>query len=133
MAQSKHGLAHRKKAMIDALEKSLGVVTTACKLVGIPRRTYYGWLKNDKKFAEAVADMDEVALDFAESKLHQQIKDGIPSSTIFFLKTKGKKRGYVERTEVANVNTPAFVVKPEQKGVMKVLKTIDERNKKAGT
>jgi len=125
--------AHLKKVMIEALEKSLGVVTTACKLTGVSRRTYYDWLKHDKKFAEAVSEMDEIALDFAESKLHQQIRDGNPTSTIFFLKTKGKRRGYVERTEVANINAPVFVVKPEQKGVMKVLKTLDERNKKSGT
>ena len=30
-----------KKAMVDALEKSLGVVTTACKSVGIDRGTHY--------------------------------------------------------------------------------------------
>jgi transcriptional regulator of acetoin/glycerol metabolism len=30
-----------KKAMIEALEQSLGVVTTACKIVGISRNTHY--------------------------------------------------------------------------------------------
>ena len=125
--------AHQKKVMIEALEKSLGIVTTACKLTGVSRRTYYDWLKNDKKFAEAVSEMDEIALDFAESKLHGNIKEGKETSVIFFLKTKGKRRGYVERTEIANLNAPVFIVKPEQKGVMKVLKTIDERNKKSGT
>ena len=33
-----------KKAMIDALEKSLGIVTTACKNVGIGRTTFYEWI-----------------------------------------------------------------------------------------
>ena len=34
-----------KKAMLDALESSLGVVTSACKSVGIGRTTHYlcGW------------------------------------------------------------------------------------------
>ena len=36
-----------KKAIIEALEKSLGVVTTACKNVGIGRTQFYNWLKND--------------------------------------------------------------------------------------
>ena len=39
-----------KKAIIEALEKSLGVVTTACKKVGIGRTQYYNWLKDDKVF-----------------------------------------------------------------------------------
>ena len=32
-----------KKAMLEALEKSLGVVTSACKNVGIGRTTHYLW------------------------------------------------------------------------------------------
>ena len=50
----------------------------------------------------AVKDVENIAIDFAESQLHQQILDGNSTATIFFLKTKGKKRGYVERTEVAH-------------------------------
>ena len=38
-----------KKAIIDALEKSLGVVTTACKNVGIGRTTFYEWMKDDQE------------------------------------------------------------------------------------
>jgi len=90
---------HNKKALIEALEKSLGVVTVACKNVGIGRTTFYQWLKDDKDFADAVQEISEVALDFAESQLHNQIKDGNTSATIFYLKTKGKKRGFVERVE----------------------------------
>ena len=41
----------------------------------------------------------ETTLAFTESKLHKQIEDGVPVSTIFLLKTKGKNRGYVEKTE----------------------------------
>jgi hypothetical protein len=89
-----------KKAMIEALEKSLGVVTNACKLVGIARETHYRWIKEDKKYAEHVESIGDIALDFAESQLHEQILNGEVSSTIFYLKTKGKKRGYVERQEL---------------------------------
>lgn len=90
---------HHKKAIIEALEQSLGVVTSACKKVGIGRTTFYGWLKDDDAFAEKVNDIQDVAIDFAESQLHKQIKDGSTAATIFYLKTKGKKRGYVERVE----------------------------------
>jgi len=93
-------IGHTKKALIEALEKSLGVVTTACKLVGIARSTFYEYMKDDPEFAEAVKDIDEVTIDFAESQLHKQIKDGNTTATIFYLKTKGKKRGYVEKTEI---------------------------------
>lgn len=89
-----------KKAMIEALEKSLGVVTTAAKAVGIDRSTHYGWYNNDPEYRAAVDSISDIALDFAESQLHKQIQGGEVSSTIFYLKTKGKKRGYVEKTEV---------------------------------
>jgi len=82
----------------------LGVVTSACRKVGVGRTTFYGWLNDDEEFAKAVQDIENVALDFAESQLHQQIKSGNPTSTIFYLKTKGKKRGYIERMENVNTN-----------------------------
>lgn len=91
--------AQHKKAIIEALEQSLGVVTTACKKVGVGRTTFYGWLDSDAEFKKAVDDIQNIALDFAESQLHKQIKDGNTAATIFYLKTKGKKRGYVERVE----------------------------------
>ena len=90
----------KKDAIIQALEKSLGVVTTACKQVGIGRTTFYEWLNNDLEFAKQVEEIQNVALDFAESQLHKQIGDGSTSATIFYLKTKGKKRGYIERQEI---------------------------------
>lgn len=86
--------------MIESLEKSLGVVTTAAKAVGIDRSTHYDWYNNDPEYRAAVDSISDIALDFAESQLHKQIQGGEVSSTIFYLKTKGKKRGYVERTEV---------------------------------
>jgi hypothetical protein len=91
-----------KKAMIEALEKSLGVVTTACRSVGIARQTHYEWIKEDEVYKKEVEDIADVALDFAESKLHKKIGDGDTTATIFYLKTKGKKRGYIERSEVDN-------------------------------
>jgi len=90
----------KKETMLQALENSLGVVTVACKSANIPRSTYYKWLKEDEVFAKEVKEIENIALDFAESQLHSQMKDGNTSATIFFLKTKGKKRGYVERSEL---------------------------------
>ena len=91
----------KKEALLVALEMSLGVVTTACKRVGITRGTYYNWLKDDKKFREAVQDINNIALDFAESKLYELIKTNNVPATLFYLKTKGKSRGYIERSEVS--------------------------------
>jgi hypothetical protein len=99
----------RKKAFIDALEKSLGVVTIACRSIGLHRSTFYDWMRDDPDFKSLVDDLNEVTLDFAESELHKQIRDGSTAATIFYLKTKGKKRGYIERSDInMTTNAPDF-------------------------
>ena len=90
----------KKEAMLEALERSLGIVTTACNAVGVGRTTHYQWMKDDPEYREAVKGIENRTLDFAESHLHKLIKEGNPAATIFFLKTKGKGRGYVERQEI---------------------------------
>lgn len=89
-----------KKSMITALESTLGVVTGACKKVGIARQTHYRWLTEDDDYRKEVDSINDLCLDFAESQLHAQIMEGNTAATIFYLKTKGKKRGYIEKTEV---------------------------------
>ena len=116
--------AHKKKALLEALEKSLGVVTTACKSVDVPRRTFYLWKETDPEFAARVDEMHEIALDFAESQLHQKIKSGSDTAIIFYLKTQGKKRGYVERTEYQSVGGIDIVV--ESKEDADLLREIEE-------
>lgn len=97
MVKSRH---IKKESILQALEQSLGIVTVACKKADIPRSTFYKWLKEDDEFAEKVKDIENIALDFAESQLHKQIAAESVAATIFYLKTKGKKRGYIERQEI---------------------------------
>ena len=90
----------KKKAMMEALEKSLGVVTQACKISSVSRTQYYQWLKDDPVFKKQTHEISEIAIDFAESILHSLISKKSVPCTIFYLKTKGKKRGYVETQEM---------------------------------
>ena len=56
---------------------------------------------DDQDFRASVDELQNLTLDFAESQLaSSKLKDGNTTATIFYLKTKGKKRGYVERKEV---------------------------------
>jgi len=93
-------LTQKKKALLEALKQSMGVVTTACRAVGVERKTFYNYLNSDPNFREEVDNLENVALDFAESKLFKQIKEDNLGAIIFYLKCKGKKRGYVEKQEV---------------------------------
>ena len=92
--------AHNKKKVLEALEKTLGIVTTACKNVGISRSQFYTWHREDEQFKKDVDSVEGMALDFAESKLLENIKSKKETSIIFYLKTKGKKRGYIEKQEI---------------------------------
>jgi|TARA_R100001509_G_scaffold165065_1_gene144968 outer membrane lipoprotein-sorting protein len=94
----------KKESMLKALEKSLGIVTVACKNSDVPRSTFYKWLNEDEQFAKQVKDIENIALDFAESQLHKQISENSTSATIFYLKTKGKGRGYIERQEITGAD-----------------------------
>lgn len=95
----------KKNAMIEALEKTLGIVTDACKMVGIARSTHYKWMDDDEQYKAEVEELSNLVLDFAESKLHENINNNDTTAIIFLLKTRGKKRGYVERQEIdANIS-----------------------------
>ena len=94
-----------KKQLLLALEKTMGIASLACKKVGISRKTYYEYYNNDPEFKENVDLIGELGLDFTESQLFKSIKNGSDTAIIFYLKTKGKKRGYIERIENENRNT----------------------------
>jgi hypothetical protein len=49
-----------KKAMIKALEQSLGVVTTAAKIAGIDRSTHYEWLKTDEDYNDHLSSAENI-------------------------------------------------------------------------
>lgn len=100
MKNRNNKIQRTKKALLEALEKSLGIVTQACKMVGVDRTTFYRYCKDDADFKKAIKDIENVTLDYVESQLHKQIANGNTTATIFYLKTKGKKRGYVERQEL---------------------------------
>lgn len=90
----------KKATILKALYSNKGIVTFACESTDTPRSTYYKWLKEDEEFAAQVNEIQDVAVDFAEKKLFELINEGDTTATIFLLKTRGKKRGYIEKTEV---------------------------------
>jgi len=93
-------IQQNKKLLLKALEKSMGIVSKACQIVNLDRSTFYKYYNEDEQFKEDVDNMQEYVLDFAESKLLENIKDKKETSIIFYLKTKGRKRGYVEKQDV---------------------------------
>lgn len=98
-ARVKMTVREKKKIALGFYEKTMGNISATCREMGISRETFYRWCRTDKKFSKAVDDILESNIDFAESMLLKNIREGKETSLIFFLKTKGKNRGYIERTE----------------------------------
>lgn len=91
----------KKKKVLEQLRLHKGIVTSACDSSGIHRSTFYAWCDQDDDFAREVKSIKEDAIDFVESRMMKRIEEGSDTMIIFFLKTQAKKRGYVERQEVA--------------------------------
>nr|DAF05945.1 MAG TPA: putative terminase small subunit [Caudoviricetes sp.] len=118
-----------KGKFLEALAAAAGIVLTACESVNVSRSTYYRWYKEDAAFAERVDEISEEQLDFVEGKLLKSIKDGDTTAIIFYLKTKGKKRGYSEKQppkeETLQPQTAAAIV--DEASTKKKLQRIKQR------
>ena len=104
---------------IKMFRKTAGHITKACEAANINRRTYYLWMQRDPNFSELMDHENESLLDFAEGMLKKKMNEGDTTSIIFFLKTKGKKRGYVERQEIAHKGLTAVNISFDDGGLKK--------------
>lgn len=84
----------------EVLSKKFGNLSETAKAFGATRQALYNWIKEDAEFKEIKEDQIETLIDFAESKLMTSINNGSDTATIFFLKTKGRDRGYIEKREI---------------------------------
>jgi hypothetical protein len=124
----------KKEQFIKAYEFNGGNISLACKTVNISRDTYYRWMKSSR-FKSDVDDALESVIDHVESKLIQLIEEGNLSAIIFFLKCKGKSRGWFEKQEIAHsgvIKIKGDFLKPEpaskdstRQDVIEVLGEID--------
>ena len=84
---------------IGILTKQAGNVAGACRAMNINRRTYYNWMEKHEDFKVTVDDITEALIDDAESQLQTLISSGNVVAILFYLKTRAKSRGYIERQE----------------------------------
>jgi hypothetical protein len=90
----------KRNIVLTALKKTGGNVSHACEQAGISRAGFYLEKQNNPDFAKEVEDIQEGVIDLVETALMKEIQNGNTACIIFFLKTKGKDRGYVERSEI---------------------------------
>lgn len=91
---------HQARFLV-ALEKTMGIVSVAARDCGIDRNKHYDWMKEDEEYRAKVDSLSDLMVDFAESSLMRQVKDGQTAATLFVLKCKGKKRGWIDTQYVS--------------------------------
>ncbi len=110
-----------KLQFVEVLRRKNFNLSAACKAMQIPRQTVYGWRK-DPWFDELLVEGLEEEIDEAE-EMHRYLRKGIPrvekgpdgimrvtgwikepdrQALEFFLRTKGRGRGWSEQIEAQN-------------------------------
>lgn len=93
---------HRKLSKsdyIEALRAARGLVSVAAERLGVTQSGVYKAIQRYPELREVQEEATEKMLDFAEAKLYQHIADDNLQATMFYLKTRGKHRGFVEKQE----------------------------------
>lgn len=90
--------------VIAALKAKHGMVAFAARALGCTSKTLYNMMNRHPEIAENLVDIRAQMLDLAESALFKQIGLGSLPAITFYLRTQGKDRGYVERTQFSGVN-----------------------------
>ncbi|OGS40500.1 MAG: hypothetical protein A3K77_00715 [Euryarchaeota archaeon RBG_13_31_8] len=95
----------KKEQVIEALKQSGGFLTEAAKKLCCDYHTVQNYINRHEEIAKAWEHIKEAQLDFTESKLIKNIGRGKEASIFFYLKCKGKQRGFIEhsRLEIAGV------------------------------
>lgn len=87
-------LTKRQVEFLDILEKTFGNITTTLENTKTERYEFDQWME-EFIFMSRYEQVQEKTIDYVENKLLQQINEGNLTAITFFLKTKGKNRGYV--------------------------------------
>jgi hypothetical protein len=98
----KYDPVYNKKKLLIALKKKYGIVSQACEAAGLVPSTFYTYYKTDPVFAKEVDEIQDIVLDFVESKLFEKIEGGSEKSILFYMRYKAKKRGYTDNIDITS-------------------------------
>lgn len=82
------------------LEENKGNVAAVARRLGVSRAAIYNRINKSPTLQQVLSDAREAMLDNAESMLYKKVLEGSTPELLFFLKTQGRNRGYVERQEI---------------------------------
>lgn len=102
------------ETVIKKIHDLHGNVSSVAKFFQMSRQTMHKYINDHVSVQAALGEAREKMIDNVESALYQQALAGNTTAMIFFLKTQGKKRGYVERQEVTGADGGVIRVRVKQ-------------------
>lgn len=99
------------KQFIEAIQGSGGIISTISRRVGCTWHTAKKYIDEYATVNQAYQDECEAMLDLAESSALKLIKGEDGPMIRYYLSTKAKHRGYVERQELAGMDGKEIVFK----------------------
>lgn len=104
---AKERLKYRPEQVAEAITKASGIIAAAARLMGTDRNTIRRYIDNHEIVKVAYDQANEVVMDEAEGRLISLLRDAEHKDHFqalrFYLRTKARTRGYVERQEIAGV------------------------------
>lgn len=102
--------------ILPVVDEHKGNITAIARKFGVGRTAIYRRCLESPTLTLALASARETMLDNAESVLYSKVLEGHTAELLFFLKTQGSRRGYVERREFTGAKGGPLVVVNWDKG-----------------
>lgn len=100
--------------MVETIYESKGILAIAARKLACTRQTVHNYVNRYATVKAALEDARETNVDYVEGKLMQAIDSGNIAAIMFFLKTQGKNRGYIERQEIDHSDVTIRVVRKNE-------------------
>lgn len=115
-----------EKQLADLLAEHHGNISCVARALNLGRKTVYDRISKSERLKEALADAREIQIDEAEDSLGQAVREKQGWAVCFYLKTQGRRRGYVEKDDQGiSLTTLARITEELGAAVIAAAKDID--------
>ncbi|HOM05909.1 MAG TPA: hypothetical protein PLU67_10525 [Candidatus Kapabacteria bacterium] len=101
---------YRTKTVINAIIKNNGLLTYAAEDLRCHWRTVKNYINTEPEIRDAYEDVMEKMCDIAENVVRADIVAGNVETAKWYLRYKGKHRGYVDNNSAFVENTMVFEI-----------------------
>lgn len=96
--------AYTQATVLEAIKGSGGIVSRVAEQLNCAWCTAKSYIEKWESTRKAIKDEEEKILDLAETRLIEAVDEREPWAVRMMLYTRGKKRGFTERTEITGMD-----------------------------